>query len=108
MTLGNDVAQTYFSLDPPGDYRIEIRDGRVAMERLEHPTPVPDRPEYALQASPFVPSAGRAGDGRSRSGRPSDFSTFSSGRCPSRSPRRAAPLSSRFLFDGVNGLGIFL
>lgn len=107
VTLGNDVAQSFFSVDPPGDYRIDVRDGRVAMERLASPTPLRDRPEYELQLPPssLLPGAPETVAPVRRSLRLLDLLL---GPLPQPiAPARGAS-SPRFLFDGVNGLGIYL
>ena len=107
VTLGNDVAQSFFSVDPPGDYTIEIRDGGVAMERLASPTPLRDRPEFALQLPPSALLPG-APETVSPAHRPLRLLDLLLGPLPQPiAPSRGAS-SPRFLFDGVNGLGIYL
>lgn len=107
VTLGNDVAQSFFSVDPPGDYRIEVRDGRVEMEQLASPTPVPDRPEFALQlpSSALVPGAPQT---VSPVRRPLRLLDLLLGPLPQPiTPSRGAS-SPHVLFDGTTGLGIYL
>ncbi len=107
VTLGNDVAQSFFSVDPPGDYRIEIRDGRVEMEKLASSTPLPDRPEYPLQLPPSALIPG-APDTVSPARRPLRLLDLLLGPLPQPiTPSRGAS-SPHFLFDGTSGLGIYL
>jgi hypothetical protein len=107
VTLGNDVAQTFFSVDPPGDYRIEVRAGRAAVERLKGATPLPDRPEYALQLPPSSLLPG-APETLAPARRPLRLLDLLLGPLPQPiTPSRGAS-SPRFLVDGVNGLGICL
>ncbi len=107
VTLGNDVAQTYFSLDPPGDYRIGIRDGRVEMEPLEHPTPVPDRTEYARRLPPWSLEPG-ARETLAPVRRPLRLLDLLLGPAPQPIASSRGADFPHALFDGINGLGIFL
>lgn len=107
ITLGNDVAQTFFAVDPPGEFAIGIRDGRAAVEKLDSPTPVSERPEFGLLLPPeaFVSGAPALLLPARRVLRLLDLILG-----PPPQPIYASRGAStpRFLFDGVNGLGIYL
>jgi hypothetical protein len=105
VTLGNDVAQSYFSVDPPGDYRIDVREGRVTMERLESPVPLRDRPEFALELPPSAFAPGTP-ETVSPVRRPLRLLDLLLGPLPQ--PISSARQPPRYLFDGVNGLGVYL
>jgi len=107
VTLGNDVAQTGFSIDPPGEFTLEVGESGVTMSRRESPVPLSERPEYALRipAEALAPGApGKIVPVR----RPLRILDLALG--PLAQPIAAArgASSPHFLFDGVNGLGVFL
>lgn len=107
VTLGNDVAQTFFSVDPPGDYRIGIQGGHVSMEPLDHPTSIPDRPEYSLRlpTSSLEPGAPEA---LTPVRRPLRLLDLFLGPAPQPVFCLRGASFPHALFDGTNGLGIFL
>ncbi len=107
VTLGNDVAQTFFSVDPPGDYGIGIQGGHVAMERLDHPTSIPDRPEYALRLPPSSLEPG-APETLAPIRRPLRLLDLLLGPAPQPIFCLRGASFPHALFDGTNGLGIFL
>lgn len=107
VTLGNDVAQTFFSVDPPGDYWIGIQGGHVVMEPLDRPTPIPDRPEYALRLPPASLEPG-APETLAPVRRPLRLLDLLLGPAPQPIFCLRGASFPHALFDGTNGLGIFL
>jgi hypothetical protein len=59
ITLGNDISQTYVTLDPQGSYILTLEDGKVHLE-YTHKLPIPIRqlashripPEYLISQGP--------------------------------------------------------
>ena len=108
VTLGNDVAQTGFSVDPPGEFTLEADESGVAMSRREEP-PAALRAAGVLAQAPCGGSTPGRRRRSSRSGGPSGSSISPSGRSRSRSPPRAARRLRTFSSTRrLNGLGVFL
>ena len=107
VTMGNDVAQTGFSVDPPGEFTLEVGESGVAMSRRESPLPLSERPEYGLRlpAEVLVPGAPET---IAPARRPLRLLDLALGPPPQPIAAARGASSPHFLFDGVNGLGIFL
>lgn len=103
VTLGNDIAQAGFALDEPGSFRLQ-RDP-VRVERLAHPVPLANRPELALALPPACVRGGVAALPRRRAWR---LDELLRGLPPQPIASARGPGLTRFLFDGVNGLGMSL
>lgn len=107
VTLGNDVAQSFFAVDPPGEFSIGVRDGVPRVERSGPAPPVSERREFGLRLPPgaLVPGAPvRLLPAR----RPLRLLDLLLGPPPQPIGSSRAADMPPFLFDGVNGLGIFL
>jgi len=107
ITLGNDLAQAYFALDPPGEFRLQIRDGRIEMERFPSFTRAPERPEYLLK---LPADAVRPGAPASLTVRRRPLRTLELllGPLPQPIGSSRDAGTPHQLFDGVNSLGFFL
>ena len=107
ISFGNDIAQAYLALDPPGEFRLALRDGAVELERVPAFTRAPDRPEYQamLPEDALGPNAPSSLSPRHRA-----FRLLELAWGPPAQPigtSRGADQPHRLL-DGVNGLGFFL
>ncbi len=107
ITFGNDFAQTYLALDPPGEFRLALQDGAVEMEREPAFTRAPNRPEFQSMLPPeaLAPGAPSSLTARHRTLRLLELAWG-----PPPQPigaSRGADQPHR-LFDGVNSLGFFL
>ncbi|HSB37087.1 MAG TPA: hypothetical protein VLH41_09415 [Thermoanaerobaculia bacterium] len=107
ITLGNDLAQAYLALDAPGEFRLEIRDGRFEMERVPSFTRAPERPEYLLElpADALRPAAPASLTARRRPLRALELLL---GPLPQPIGTSRGAGTPHRLFDGVNSLGFFL
>jgi len=107
ITFGNDFAQAYLALDPPGEFRIAIRDGAVEMQRVPVFTRAPERPEFESKLPPDAlrPDAPARLLERHRALRLLELA-FGPPPQPIGTSRGAD--QPHQLFDGVNGLGFYL
>ncbi len=104
VTLGNDVAQAGFSLDAPGPFRLGRAPARVESV-ASGSVPLEARPEFALTLPPGCVT-GRVAPVPVR--RALRLDELLRGLPPQPIASSRGPGLTRFLFDGVNGLGVSL
>jgi hypothetical protein len=109
ITLGNDLAQTYFALDPGGEYLLKNKDGKVQIDRNLNPTVSRPEvssfhfpPEYLVPQSPLDKILFEVG---------AWLKSFRLAKLlrPSDSPITSWQRQGKYpiVFDANNGLGIF-